>query len=685
MILEVSCPIPVLKSFDYFAPDGMPEDPAEAIGRRVLVPFGFRAMTGVVSAVKDDSAAGSMKMKKATHLLDEEPLLSPSMMELGRWMSRRTLCSLGEALFALLPHVGTKGFQDPDVSHDHHAQAVDVGTAPTLTHDQVAATQRLHEAVFGGEHKVFVVRGVAAAGKTEVYLAAIKDAVTAGKSVLYLVPEIGLASQAADILRERFGEDSVLLWHSDLTPKRRRDAWWEIKRQEVPIVVGTRSAALVPLENIGLIVVDEEQDSAFKEERKPRFHARDVALQRARDNGAVLIYGSATPSLETFFMTMNGAAALIELNERAVAAAAPMARLVDLKVDKPRGGSISSTLRKALSERLQRHEQAILFLNRRGFHRFLRCPQCGWVARCEKCGIAYVHHKGTSARPLPPEDREDPKKRRSRAVGGGLTCHLCAAHAPIPTACPECKHAKLHAGGTGTERLAEEIVEEFPWAKVLRWDSDSAKKAGAHDAMYRDFSQGKADILIGTQVVAQGFNFPNVTLVGVVDADQPLHMPDFRAAERAFQHVTQVGGRAGRELVTGDVIIQTRSADNYALIHAARSDYPGFAEEELRFREDLNYPPYSHIVLVRTESKDNVKAEADMEKLLGWLRDDTAEPPIGALGPAPAHGPRGKSKQVQCLLKVPNERFETFLSEFRRFLAEGGKKFWVDVDPENVF
>ena len=683
MILEVSCPIPVLKSFDYIAPDGTPSD-SDVVGRRVLVPFGFRTMTGIVSGVKLE-AAGPMKLKTATRFLDEEPLLSTSMMKLGRWMAHRTMCSIGEALFALLPHTGAKGFQKSGFSQDNHAEAGIVSSAPTLTVEQGAAARRLHEAVFGGAFKAVVVRGVAAAGKTEVYLSAIKDAVTAGKSVLYLVPEIGLASQAADILRDRFGEISVTLWHSDLSPKKRRDAWWEIKRQENPIVVGTRSAALVPLENIGLIVVDEEQDPTFKEERKPRFHARDVALQRARDNGAVVIFGSATPSLEAFYMTMAGEAELIELNERAVAAAAPVARLVDLKVDKPRGGSVSTTLRKALSERLQRHEQTILFLNRRGFHRFLRCPQCGWVARCEKCGIAYVHHKGAPARPVPPEEPVDPKRKRAKAVGGGLTCHQCGTHAPIPITCPECKHPKLHAGGTGTERLAEEIVEEFPWAKVLRWDSDSARKSGAQDVMYRDFSQGKADILIGTQVVAQGFNFPNVTLVGVIDADQPLHLPDFRAAERAFQHVMQVGGRAGRELVTGDVIIQTRSADHYALIHAANSDYRGFAAEELRFREDLNYPPYSHIILVRTEAKDKIKAEADMEKLLTWLREDMTDPPVGALGPAPARGPREKSKQLQCLLKVPNARFDGFLSDFRRFLAEGGKKFWVDVDPENPF
>jgi primosomal protein N' (replication factor Y) (superfamily II helicase) len=518
-----------------------------------------------------------------------------------------------------------------------------------------------------------------------VYLAAANDAITAGKSVLYLVPEIGLAAQAADMLRGRFGASAVTLWHSDLPLKRRREAWWAIRRQECPIVVGARSASLVPLENIGLIVVDEEQDTAFKEERKPRFHARDVALKRGQDHGAVVVFGSATPSLEVFHMAITGGAALIELNERAVAAAAPVARLVDLKTDKPRGGSLSSTLRNALSERLKKHEQAILFLNRRGFHRFLRCPHCGWVARCDRCGIAFIHHKGAPAKPAPPETPDDPKKRKKRAMTGGLTCHLCGNHAPIPAACPECGHTKLHAGGTGTERLAEEILEEFPWAKAIRWDSDSASRAGTHESLYRDFAHGKADILIGTQVVAQGFNFPNVTLVGVVDADQPLHLPDFRAAERAFQHVLQVGGRAGRELVTGDVIIQTRSADHYALIHAARSDYAGFAEEELRFREDLNYPPFSHIILVRTESKDRAKAETDIQRLLAWIQEGTAEPPIGALGPAPAHGPRGKSKQLQCLLKIPAVRFDAFLTDFRAFLGGGGGKFWVDVDPENVF
>ncbi|MBV9080854.1 MAG: primosomal protein N', partial [Elusimicrobia bacterium] len=645
------------------------------------------------------------KLKPAAALLDEEPLLSPAMMELGLWLSRRYLCSPGEGLFALLPP-GAGAAAAPDSRSSVSDETMPVQTAdqpPVLTHDQSSAAEAVHRAVFSGKFEAILLRGVAAAGKTEVYFSAIRDVLTSGRAVLYLVPEIGLATQAADALKKRFGEDNVLVWHSDLPLKERRERWWRIRGSEAAIVVGARSAALAPLPNIGLIVVDEEQDSAFKEDRKPRFHARDVAMKRARDHEAVVVFGSATPSLELYHLARAGGATFLRLNERAVAASAPVVRIVDLKKDKARG-ALSAPLKQAIGARLKRHEQTILFLNRRGFHRFLRCPECGWVARCPRCGIAFVHHKraasagasaaeksaldaATTVPPEPPPTRTHgptaPGRRRKRPLVGSLVCHLCGAHEPIPAACPECRHLKLHAGGTGTERVAEEVVEEFPWARTLRWDSDSAARRGANEEIFREFLDEKADVLIGTQLVAQGFNFPHVTLVGVVDADVPLHLPDFRASERAFQLVMQVGGRAGRELVTGDVLIQTRNADHYALAFAERGDYDGFADAELRFREDLNYPPFTRLVLIRTESKSAARAESDLAGFLTWLADDPVGNQAAVLGPTPTRG--DGAKQLQCLLKVPTAVSDQFLETLRGRLSQGGPRLWVDVDPQNVF
>lgn len=683
MIIEVACPIPVLKTFDYELPQSLGDfDPASLPGRRVRVPFGFRTAEGVICAVKETTGSPGMKLKSAIAVLDEEPVLSASMVSLGKWLSERYLCSPGEGLFALLPPAGKPSFQD---SGFHHPDAARAGGSVELTQDQKAAASRLHDIVFAGEPRAVLLRGVAAAGKTEVYLAAIHDVLQTGRTVLYLVPEIGLAAQAADFLRSRFGADAVCLWHSDLPLKSRRENWWRVRRSEAQIVVGARSAALAPLDHIGLIVVDEEQDTAFKEERKPRFHARDVALHRALENRAVALFGTATPSLELYLKTQTGEAELIELNERAVAAGAPAMKLVDLKAERARG-SLSPTLQAAMAACLGRHEQAILFLNRRGFHRFLRCPNCAWVARCEKCGVSLVHHKGAAAQAVAPTAIEVAKRKKGmKTLSGGLSCHICGLKTGIPTSCPECKHGKLHAGGTGTERLAEDVMEAFPWARVLRWDSDTAAKAGGHEGIYRDFAEGKADVLIGTQVVAQGFNFPKVTLVGVVDADVPLYLPDFRAAERAFQHVMQVGGRAGREMVTGDVIIQTRHADHYALSYAARMDHRGFAEAELRFREDLNYPPYSHIVRVRTDARDLKRAEDDMNRLITWLTRDDSDFLVGVLGPTPVRATGAAARQLQCLVKIPSALRDPFLAAFRGFLGEKGGRFWIDVDPETVF
>jgi primosomal protein N' (replication factor Y) len=345
---------------------------------------------------------------------------------------------------------------------------------------------------------------------------------------------------------------------------------------------------------------------------------RDVVRYRAETEKAVLVYGSATPSLELYQECLNNTIERIELTERAIPALAPNLKLINMKEEKKRG-ALSRPLLDDISARLTRHEQVILYLNRRGFHRFVRCPSCTWVAQCPKCGITAIHHKGSKKKPE------------------GLWCHYCAWRGAMPAACPTCNHKELYLGGYGTERIEAEIKEHFPWAHVVRWDRDAASRRGEHEKIFGQIHEKDVDVLVGTQIVAQGFNFPRVTLVGVIDADTPLFIPDFRSSERAFQLLTQVAGRAGRALITGDVVIQTRQGDHPAIRHALAKDYRTFAEEELAHRKALNYPPFTHLIEVVSMGTNPTRAEAEMESFVKWVGDlNLGDMPIGILGPTVA-------------------------------------------------
>lgn len=696
MFLEVVCALPLDKVFDYRCPDEWAAIPAdELVGRRVSVPFGRRTAVGVIVNVKATSETPADRMKEAAALLDAEPLLTPEMIRLGRWLADRYASSLGDSLFALLP--AGKGnpvpFKDPGqaVYHDDYVRLSD--SPFELTREQRLAVDRIHDAIYDHEPRAFLVHGVAAAGKTEVYIAAIRDALTQGRSALYLVPEIGLAIQIGEILKKRFGDQRVLLWHSDVTPKTRLTDWWRMKRGEVQVVIGPRSAAIAPLSHLGVVIVDEEHDASYKEDRKPRFHARDVAAWRAKDAGGVAIFGSATPSLEMIHASMENRIELLELTERATAASAPRVRLVDVSQERYRGG-ISQTLQRAVDDRIRRKEQVILFINRRGFHRYLKCPHCDWVAKCPRCNIALVHHNVKAADPGPRRLKrgqpKEPSKEMERAKreelrSGNYACHYCAYATNGPERCPDCGHDKLFAGGFGTERIEKEVMEKFPWAKVLRWDRDSASHRGDHRRIFEEFSGADYDVLVGTQMVAQGFNFPRVTLVGVLDADGSLHIPDFRAAERAYQVVTQVAGRAGRAMVTGDVLIQTRQPEHYALQHALAMDFKGFAAEELVHREEFNYPPYSHLVQITTDAGRNKKAEDDATAIADWAASDlNLDSPVGVLGPYPAKRKRKGKDRYQVIFKVPDAVFESFLPQLRAYLGARPHRFKVDVDPQSL-
>ncbi len=665
MIFSVVFPLPVSKRFDYVSPTDMvlPDDP---IGCRVRVSFGPRQLVGLVVAATENAAAETPAMlKPLSFWVEKTPVLDPLQMELGRWLAWRTACSEGEALFALLPPDKEKAHVEDDMHH--HAAAwleTDAGTSSSLTwtSDQKKAIDLLHTEIFAETRasSTILLRGVAASGKTEVYFAAIDDVLRKHQNVLVLAPEVGLVMQLAELLRHRFGSDTVAVWHGAVPLSERKKLWWKIRAGEVSIVVGARSAALLPLPNVGLFVLDEEHDTAWKEDRKPRFHARDVVIERARLSHALTILSTATPTFELEQMVKENRVREIVLSERAVSAATPLIELIDMN-DQKRRGVLSHQLKKALDETIARKEQAILFINRRGFHRYLKCGHCEWIARCPQCAVTLVLHK-------------------KGAPAAALVCHQCNFRMAVPTGCPSCKKKNLYSGGVGTERVLEELKEHMPWVRAARWDLDAVKKKGALEDLLADVRAQELDVLVGTQLVAQGFHFPHVTLVGVVDADVALYQPNFRAAERTFQLLMQVAGRAGRDVVVGRVLIQTHQPSHSALRHASAMDFEGFFREESAFRRDLGYPPFTHLIEVEMSHKDEKKSEKEMSHFLAWVETLKVSEPIRVLGPMMSTRHRKGKAALQCILKIAAPEFDSFLTALQ---ASPYMKTHVriDVDP----
>ncbi|MEY4201474.1 MAG: primosomal protein [Verrucomicrobiota bacterium] len=447
-----------------------------------------------------------------------------------------------------------------------------------------------------GSPATFLLHGVTGSGKTEVYLQAIAHALAQGKGAVVLVPEIALTPQTVERFKARFShgplQTQVAVLHSHLSAGERHDEWHKIRQGRARIVIGARSAIFAPVEPLGLIIVDEEHEHSYKQEETPRYHARDVAVVRGQMEDAVVVLGSATPSMESFYNVQRAKYALLELTIRADEKKMPIVRVVDMRQEarKEKGVPIFSVqLKEAITQRLERREQTMLFLNRRGYSSSLQCPQCGYVAECPNCSVALTYH------------------RRAQKI----CCHICGHEAPAPTACPEpkCRSAAIRYAGLGTERVEETLTKMFPHARVQRMDSDLMKRKEDYRRVLGDFKAGKTDILVGTQMIAKGLHFENVTLVGVIHADLSLHIPDFRAGERTFQLLTQVAGRAGRGDVEGEVFVQSFTPFHPAIQFARRHDFVGFYEQEIEFREQLKYPPVSRLALLTLKGRNEEKVK----------------------------------------------------------------------------
>ena len=482
---------------------------------------------------------------------------------------------------------------------------------------------------------VFLLHGVTGSGKTEVYLQALAHALEQGNGAIVLVPEISLTPQTVERFKARFSSGKlqtlVAVLHSHLSAGERHDEWHKIRQGRARIVIGARSAIFAPVEPLGLIIVDEEHEHSYKQEEAPRYHARDVAIMRGRMENAVVVLGSATPSLESYYNCKKGKYTLLELPERVDDQKMPHVRVVDMR-QAARGEKgipiFSPQLKEAITQRLEKHEQTILFLNRRGYSTSLQCPKCGYVAQCPNCSLALTFH------------RQEQK----------LCCHICGHVAPVPSVCPneKCKNPAIRFAGTGTQRVEETLAKLFPHARVKRMDSDTMKHKDDYRKVLGDFRAGKTDILVGTQMIAKGLHFPNVTLVGIIYADLALHQPDFRAGERTFQLLTQVAGRAGRGDVEGEGFVQAFAPFHPAIQYARRHDFAGFYEQEIEFREQLKYPPVSRVALLTLKGRNEDKVKFSAEHLKRELEknlksSDNENGPL--IRPAATFSPFGGEKE----------------------------------------
>ncbi len=531
-----------------------------------------------------------------------------------------------------------------------------------LTAEQTAALAAVTPTISQRQAKTFLLEGVTGSGKTEVYLHAISQALAAGRTALMLVPEISLTPQMVRQVKARFGEQVAVL-HSALSQGEKYDEWRRIRRGEVRVVVGARSAIFAPLTNIGLIVIDEEHEASYKQEENPRYHAREVALWRSHYHHCPLILGSATPNLGSRARAQKGVYQLLSLTQRANQQALPAVDLIDLKTVRFAGDQfdLSQQLLDAIEVHLKRNEQVILLLNRRGFAHFMLCRECGFVLKCPNCDLSLTMHKDTQQ----------------------MQCHYCGHTQPIPSHCPQCGSQQIRFLGTGTQKVAEELQALLPAVRLLRMDVDTTRRKGSYKRILDAFGRGEADILLGTQMIAKGLDFPNVTLVGVINADTGLWVPDYNASERTFELLTQVAGRAGRAEKRGEVLIQTYNPEHYAIRLAQSQNYERFYAYEMRVRHAGAYPPYYYTVLISVAAKKEQNAAREAFKISRQLRQQL-QPSTIILGPTPSAISRLKNQYYyQILVKYKKEPHLNELLHQIQDAGQAAKKYGLTIEIDN--
>src|SRR3989338_625892 len=661
LFVDVALALPTLNLFQYSVPEALREK--IETGRRVYVSVRTRRMVGTIVGVSSEKAFE--EIRDIDSVIDETPVLDREILELTRWMSDTYLCSWGQAIEAALPAPFKRGkflMKSRGKKLGDGVEIVNPEELRLTAHQEEAFGKILHK-VNSGEAGTFLIHGITGSGKTEVYMHLIREMLARGKGSIVLVPEISLTPQTVERFYSRFG-DCLAVIHSRLTQARRVEEWHRIRKGQAKVIVGARSAVFSPVRNLGLIVMDEEHDTSFKQEETPRYQTREVAAKRAHFERAVLVLGSATPSLESFFLSERGQMERLSLPERIERRPLPDVEIVDMRRREPGKGEkiFSNVLEQNIKVSLSKKEQVMLLLNRRGFATYLHCSSCGYVMSCENCRISLAYHFDK----------------------GSLFCHVCHTRLPPERLCPGCRKNYLHYFGIGTQKVESELKRLFPEARVGRMDSDSTSRKDAHEIILRAFKRKEIDILVGTQMIAKGHDFPNVSLIGVISADTALHIPDFRAAERTFDLLTQVAGRAGRGDIPGKVIVQTYVPHHYAIQSAKDHDYLEFYEKEIALRKEVGMPPFTHLVKIVVSGLSEKEVLRQILAFSKFLEPKLAGTPIKTLGPAPCLVSKEKGQfRWNLYLKGPsveiiNPVLRAAIQEFKKIKVS----FTVDVDPQ---
>ncbi len=700
------------KTFTYIIPKNLNEE--VMIGKRVLVPFGKQKLEGFVLNIENKKDC-DYELKEIISVIDENPVLNKELLDLGLYIKKKTLCNLISVYQTMLP-AALKAHKDFKVNkkyitylklidkdyipkNDNQKEIIDklkendeqkslitkislssVNTLKRLNiiEEYQEETYRLNNISTSEDKKVvlndeqkkvvnevlkdlntfkpFLLHGVTGSGKTEVYMHIIEKVLENKKQIIVLVPEISLTPQMVNIFKSRF-KNSIAILHSALSDGEKYDEWRKIERGEVSIVIGARSAIFAPFTNIGLIVMDEEHSDTYKQENNPRYDTIDVALKRAKTHNCPIILGSATPQIESYTRAKLGIYKLLELKTR-INKSMPEVKLIDTKEELKKGNKIlSNELINDINTRLSNNEQVILFLNRRGYSTVISCMECGEVIKCQNCDIPLTYHK----------------------TGNKLNCHYCGYTTYKPLKCPKCNSDKLSNLGLGTEKLEEEVYKLIKGAKIVRMDIDTTRKKGSHERIINDFKNKKYNILIGTQMVSKGLDFSDVTLVGVINGDATLNIPDFRSGERTFSLISQVSGRSGRAKSNGKVIIQCFNTNHYSIKYASLNDYTSFYNEEMDIRKKLKYPPYCLLCLIKLTSTDLNLLNNEANKIKDYLSRNTNN--VIILGPSMSSIPKIYNKYyMQLILKYKNV---SDVYEHLKFIIEKSKqnnKFVVDID-----
>ncbi|SDK72602.1 replication restart DNA helicase PriA [Paenibacillus sp. OK060] len=594
-------------------------------------------------ALNSFPAKAQRQKEVLTFLLEMKELLPMAMKEL------LSTLQVSAATVKGLEEKGLVATEDVEVFRDPYQGRKFRATEPlNLTDEQQHVYNNINGRLQERRHGVFLLHGVTGSGKTEVYLQTIQRCIEQDRQAIVLVPEIALTPQMVERFKGRFG-DQVAVMHSRLSGGERYDEWRKIREGQVKVAIGARSAVFAPFSRLGLIIMDEEHETSYKQEETPKYHARDVAVKRAQQHQAVVVLGSATPSLESYYAARSQsnddfAPLLLEMPTRALGNKLPEVRIVDMREELKDGNRsmFSRALHKGLEERLERGEQTVLLLNRRGYSTFVMCRSCGYVAGCPECDISLTYHQRSN----------------------NLRCHYCGYAEAAPEVCPDCGSEHIRYFGTGTQRVEEELAKLFPGIRVIRMDVDTTSEKGSHEKLLKQFREKKADVLLGTQMVAKGLDFPDVTLVGVITADSALNLPDFRAAEKTFQLLTQVAGRAGRHQLPGEVFVQSYTPEHYSIGHASQHDYVSFVREELLHRRNLQYPPYCRLILVTFSheqlpvlirlAENYTRILKEKANAAGWLGslDRFSNDAFDVLGPVASPIPRIKNRyRFQCMIK----------------------------------